>query len=158
MDELIAYRQELLSAMERVISELSTIVADTRLKAWYRSGEKTQHTPHSTLVHLWLLEAKEFALNIRRINDEETPLLVLFDDKAWMRSHYRPKESPRIILQEFATLRMQELDWLRRLSSASWSRTARHPWWGVHTLQWWVELQLESSHQHVSELSGLLGT
>jgi hypothetical protein len=158
MDELIAYRQELLSAMEGVTSELSMIVADTRLNEWQRSREKDLPTPHYTLVHLWLLEAKEFAINIRRINDEETPLLVLFDDKAWMRSHYRPKELPRIILQEFATLRRQELDWLCQLPTASWSRTARHPWWGVHTLQWWVELQLENSRQHVGELSRLQGT
>jgi hypothetical protein len=157
MDELIAYRQELLSALERVVSELLIIVKDTPFKEWYRPIGHDLHTPHYTLVHLFVLEAKEFALYIRRIHDEETPLLVLFDDTAWMESHYRPKAQPRIIMQDFAHLRNQELKWLRELPPATWSRTARHPWWGVHTLQWLVELQLEYSRQHLSELSRLLG-
>jgi hypothetical protein len=158
MDELIAYRQELLSALERGVSELSTIVKGSPIEEWYHTIESNLHTPHYTLVQLWVLEAREFALNIRRINGEETPKLALFDDAAWMERHYRPKERPRIILQDFSNLRKQELEWLRELPPASWSRTARYPWWGMHTLQWWVELQLEYSRQRLSELSHLLGT
>jgi hypothetical protein len=156
MDELIAYRQELLSALERVISELSTIVGGASSKKWHRITEIDLHTPHQILAHLWGLEASEFAPYIRRINDEETPLLALFDDKAWMARHYKPKDQPRLITQDFANLRWLELNWLRQLPPSGWSRTARHPWWGVHTLQWWVELQLEYSRQHLSDISRLL--
>jgi hypothetical protein len=156
MDELIAYRQGLLAASEEVISGLSRIVMRTSFKDWHRKTGGDLHTPFYYLVHLWVLEAREFALNIRRINDEDTPLLINFDDEAWMKSHPQPKERPRNILLDIGTLRSQELDWLRQLPAASWSRTARHPNWGVHTLQWWVELQLEYSHQHLSLLSRLL--
>ena len=154
----MAYRKELLSALEREISELSAIVEGTSFKAWHRKIGSDLHTPFYALVHLFVLEAREFALYFRRIYDEDTPLLVAFDDEAWMKDHPRPKESPRIIMQDFAHLRKQELKWLRELPIASWSRSARHPWWGLHTLQWWVELQLDYSHQHLSEISRLLGT
>jgi hypothetical protein len=158
MDELIAYRQELLSALERLIFDLAGLVKRTPFKDWHRKVESDRHTAHQILFHLWTLEAGEFALYFRRINDEETPQLPVFDDAAWMKKHYQSKEKPRNILSDFTNLRLMEIDWLRRLPVASWSRIARHPSWGVHTLQWWVELQLEYSRQHLSDLSRILGT
>ncbi|OGN94586.1 MAG: hypothetical protein A2Z71_05595 [Chloroflexi bacterium RBG_13_50_21] len=149
----MAYREELLLSMENVVSDLSQIVARISNKDWHRAAGRNIHTPHAILVHLWLLDAKEFALNIHRIYDEEAPLLGLFDSSVWMKNNYRPKENPKVILQEFAALRKLEINWLRELPPAGWSRTARHLHWGVHTLQWWVELQLEYSHQHLDELS-----
>lgn len=153
MDELIAYRRELLLAMENVVPGLSRIVTGTAFKDWHRKIGSDLHTPFYTLVHLWVMEAKEFALNVRRIYDEDTPLLAVFNDGAWMESHSRPKERPRNIMLDFAHLRRQELDWLCELPPAGWSRTARHPWWGLHTLQWWVELQLDCSRQHLNDLT-----
>jgi hypothetical protein len=158
MDELITYRQELFLALEKIIPELARIVNGTPFNEWHRKTVSDLHTPFYTLVHLWVLEAKEFALNLRHIYEEDTPLLTFFDDEAWMIDHYRPKERPRDIVQDFAHLRRQELDWLGELPAAGWSRTARHPCWGVHTLQWWVELQLEYSRQHLSQLSHSLDT
>ena len=156
MDELIVYRQGLLFALEDVVSELFKLVGDTSPKDWHRTTEGTKHTPHAILVHLWLLEAKEFALYIRRINDEEMPTLPSFNDAAWMKTNYKPKDKPWVILREFGDLRKMEINWLRQLPAAGWSRTGRHPKWGVHTLQWWVELQLEYSHQHLDELAHAL--
>ena len=153
MDELIAYRQKLLLALESVVPELSRIVAGTAFKEWHRKIGSALHAPLYTLVHLWVLEANEFVLNVRRIYDEDTPLPAAFDSIAWMKSHSRPEELPGNIMQVFTHLRQQELNWLRELPPAGWSCTARHPWWGVHTLQWWVELQLECSRQHLSDLT-----
>ena len=158
MDELAAYRQELLLAMEKVIPELYRLVDRMPSKDWHRKFGDDLHTPFYTLVHLWLVEAREYAINIRRIYTEDTPLLAAFDDQAWMDAHPRPKERPRNIVQDFATLRRQELDWLRQLPSAGWSREGRHPHWGVRTLQWWVEQQLDCSLQHISRLSRSFGT
>jgi len=156
MDELTPYRQELLSALERVVSELSKKVADTLSSNWYHISGGNVHTPHYTLAHLRALEAREFAIQIRRILDEETPLLSIFDDQVWMASHYKPDEPVQIIMEDFANLRKQVLNGLFNLDPADWSRTARHPWWGMHTLQWWVELQLDYSYQHLREIYHLL--
>src|SRR4030042_1779043 len=153
MDELISYRQELLSAFEQVCSDLAVLVRKTPFKDWHRKVVNEHHTAHQILVHLWTLEASEFALYVRRINDDDAPLLPLFNDAAWMNTRYQAKEKPRNILSDFINLRSLELDWLRQLPPASWSRIARHPRGGGHPLQWGGELQLEQSRQHLSDLS-----
>lgn len=156
MDELVAYREDLLSALEGVVNELSKTVAGIPSSAWHLSIDLASHAPHYILAHLRELEAQVFASQLRRILDEDTLLLPIFDDEAWMASHYRSEEPALIIMEDFVNLRKQEINWLRKIPPAGWSRTARHPWWGVHTLQWWVELQLDYSYNHLRELSPLL--
>ena len=156
MNELTAYRQELLSALEGAVAELSKTVATIPSSDWQFPYKLGAHTPHNTLAHLLALEAQVFSTLLRRIVDEEHPLLPLFDEIAWTGNHYEPGRLPQAILEEFTHLRRQEVNWLRSLPPESWSRTARHPWWGVHTLQWWVELQLDYSQQHFAELAAYL--
>lgn len=155
MEELVAYRLELLSALSGVVNEFSKIGAAIPSNAWHLPFGQAAHTPHYTLAHLREVEKQEFGFQLRRFQDEDTPLLPLFDDTAWMASHYEPGESAQVILEEFSDLRKLEVNWLRDLSPEGWSRTARHPKWGVHTLQWWVELQLDYSHQHLGELAAI---
>jgi hypothetical protein len=155
MEELDAYRQGLLSALEGVVNELSETIAGIPSSKWHWPFGLDSHTPHYTLAHLCVLETQVFMIQLHRILDEETPLLPVFDVEVWMESHYKPEESVLNIMQAFSTMRKQELNWLLDLPPASWSRVARHPSWGVHTLQWWVELQLDYSYQHLRELSHL---
>jgi hypothetical protein len=156
MDELVAYREDLLTALDSVVTDLSKTVAAISPDEWQLPYELGTHTPHYTLTHLREFEAHVFGPLLRGIVDEDTPILLLFDDNAWMASHYEPGKPAQVILDEFIYLRSQESKWLRTLPPVAWSRTARHPWWGVHTLQWWVELQLDYSHQHIAELATFL--
>jgi hypothetical protein len=156
VDELLAYRQGLLSGLEGVIPELSRIAAAMPANTWQLLSEQGAHTPHYTLTHLRELEAQVFNTQLRRIVDQSVPILFAFDDIAWMASYYDSKKPAQIILEEFTFLRQQVIQWLQILPQASWSLSARHPWWGVHTLQWWVELQLDYSHQHLSALAAFL--
>jgi hypothetical protein len=156
MDGIVAYREDLLSALEGVVIKISQIVAGIPSSAWHLSFGQYSPTPHYTLAHLRELEAQVFGNQLRRILDEETPLVPVFDDDAWMTNHYQPEEPALVIIEDFVNLRKQELNWLRNLPPAAWSHIARHPWWGVHTLQWWVELQLDYSNQHLRELSPLI--
>jgi len=103
------------------------------------------------------VEAQIIAVRIRRILDEEEPDLPLFDDEAWMADHYDPAEPVQAILEAYASLRQQELTWLRDFPSVAWNRTARHPWWGVRSLQWWVEQCLQTARQHLQELQKYFG-
>ena len=73
----------------------------------------------------------------------------------WL-SHYKPEKPAQVIFEEFSELRKQEVNGLKSLPSEGWCHTARHPWWGVHTLQWWVELQLDFSNQHLADLAAFL--
>jgi DinB superfamily len=156
MEELNAYRKDLLAALEGVVEKLFQVAAAMPSGAWHKSLGSDGHTPHYTLAHLGELEAQVFVVRLRRILDEESPLLPLFDDEAWMLTHYKPDEPPQSIIEDYARLCQEELGWLRDLPPAAWNRTARHPWWGVHALQWWVELELEYAHQHLSQLTANL--
>jgi len=156
MDELLAYRQGLISGLEGVITELSRIVAAMSANTWQLSSEQGAHTPHYTLTHLYEFEAQVFTPLLRSIADQGVLLLPLFDDSAWMASHYESEKPAQVIFEEFTYLRRQEIQWLQALPRASWSLSARHSWLGVHTLQWWVELQLDLSHQHCSALAAFL--
>lgn len=156
MDELNTYREELLVALESVVGELAKIVAGMPDRQWNQPIDPAGHTPHYRLFHLRILELEIFTTQLPRFLIEDTPTLPAFDSEGWMEEHYSPRESPSAILEELSQLRHQELAWLRDLSPAGWSRVGRHPWWGLHTLQWWVELQVDYSHQHLKQISALL--
>ncbi len=153
MEELAAYRAELLSALEGVLADLSQVVAQIPSGRWHLQGVEDTRTPHYILFRLCELETQVFASQLTRLITEEHPDLAVFDDDAWMADHYCTDEPPTAILEEVVRLRRRELDWLKRLSPADWSRSARHLWWGEHTLQWWIELQLETSQRHLKLLA-----
>ena len=110
------------------------------------------------LAHLRALEAQAIALRLRRILDESEPYLPLFDDDGWMAANYDPSEAVTSILDDYARLRQEEMAWLKDLPPAAWNRTARHPWWGVRALQWWVEQACWSPRQHLEQLQNKPGS
>ena len=156
MEEITAYRQQLLSGLLAVVNDVTQVVLALPPTAWNASLELGSSTPHYTLAHLRELEIQVFNLPLHRFLIEDTPALLLFDDISWMEENYDPAEPASAILDEFSNLRRLEVDWLRALPLQGWSRIARHPWWGVRALQWWVELQLDVSHQHLRELAAFL--
>ena len=157
MEELLVYRQNLLTSLDRVVTELRQAAAAIPTSAWHTPLAPGQYTPHQVLAHLRALEAGAIAVRLRHILDEQQPYLPLFDDDGWMAVHYDPSEPVTAILDDYARLRQQELSWLRDLPSAAWNRTARHPWWGVRALQWWVEQALLIARQHLEQLTPTAG-
>ncbi len=153
MEEIMAYRAELLSALESVVNELARLAFELPSHSWDQPFSPDGRSPHYVLYQLRAWEAHFYTIQLRRMLAEENIMLPLFDDSAWMAPHYNPAESPGEIINEIWALRQQELGWLRKLSPQEWSRTGRHPWWGAHTLQWWVEQQLEYSRQVVKQLA-----
>ena len=155
MEEIIAYREDLLKALGDVVEGLSETVARLPALAWHQSIRPGESALHFILFHLRELEAQVYTRQLPRFLAEDNPTLPVFDDQAWMAIHYRPDEPAASIMTGLCRLRSSELEWLRRLPPTGWSRMARHPWWGVHTLQWWVELQLEDSFNHLKRLPAL---
>jgi len=155
MQELAAYRNGLLSALEGVIPELSSLVEAFPSRVWQVSKKPGAHTPRYILAQMCALDVYTFG-SLLSIVDNDVPLLPLFDEIAWMSGQYAQGKPAQVFLEEFIQLRKQEVHWLRSLSPECWSRTARHPWWGVRTLQWWVERQLEHSLQHIAEITSFL--
>jgi hypothetical protein len=153
MEELLAYRQNLLTSLEEVVTGLRQAAAAIPAAAWHTPPAPDQPTPHQVLAHLRAIESQAIVVRLRRILDESEPYLPLFDDDGWMAAHYDPNEPVQSILDDYASLRQQELSWLRDIPSAVWNRTARHPWWGVRALQWWVEQCLLVARQHLEQLA-----
>jgi hypothetical protein len=156
MEEITAYRQQLLSALLDVVNDVTRVVKAFQPADWNAPPRLGTSSPHYTLSHLRELEIQVFYQPLHRFLIEDTPQLLLFDDVSWLAENYDPAERVTAILDEFSNLRRLEVDWLRALPAQGWSRTARHPWWGVRTLQWRVELQLDVSHQHLRELTARL--
>jgi hypothetical protein len=158
MEEILAYRQELLAALEDDITRLARAEAGIKSQDWHHRLNGDQPSPHYNLACLWVEESQGYSVNIQRILDEDMPLLASFDTQTWMAVHYDPDVPAHLIIEDFATLRQWEVGLLCGLAPASWSRASRHPHWGVHTLQWWVEYQRDNSHQYISRLTALPDT
>jgi hypothetical protein len=153
MEELMAYRENLLSALESVVSRLSKTVANLTDANQEHAELSESNTPHYILFRLREVEIHVFSQQLPRFLAEICPILPVFDEQSWMADHYHPDEPITAIMEKVAKLRHDELAWLNGLPVSSWSRLARHPWWGMHTLQWWVELQLDYSFQHLKLLT-----
>ena len=153
MEELYAYRKNLLASLAGIVAELQQTAVSIPANAWHTPPAPGQPTPHHTLAHLRAVEAQAISVRLRRILDESEPYLPLFDDDGWMAAHYDPAEPVQSILDDYARLRQQELTWLQDLPPITWNRTARHPWWGVRALQWWVEQCLLVARQHLEQLA-----
>jgi hypothetical protein len=158
MEELVAYRLDLLSALRSVSKALAAAASHLPDSIWHAPIQPGQPTSHYLLFHLWALEAQVFSPHLTRIVKDQPLNLPIFEEEAWMAIHYCHDQPISAILDDLLKLRYAELEWLGNLQIESWSRVARHPWWGVHTLQWWVELQLEYSTQCLRQLTSVKGS
>ncbi len=138
-----------------MVDELSAIVASLPIELWHQPVDPGADTPHYILQHLLGLEARQFSSQLPHFLASEPGDLEIFDAQAWMAANYTPEEPASSIMEQLRDLRLKELAWLHSLPVDGWSRIARHPWYGEHTLQWWVELQLEVTLQYLAQLRGL---
>jgi hypothetical protein len=156
VDELPAYRKALLSALGCDIEQLRHIASGVPVQGWFRSGETGEGTPHYQLFHLWIVDNREFSVQVNRIMGQEIPLLEIFDADSWTASHYSPDTPIHLMIDSFSASRLAEIAMLEAASPADWSRLSRHPRWGVRTLQWWVERQHEVTLHDLHELGRCL--
>jgi hypothetical protein len=150
MDELLGYRQNLLNRLDSIVGELRAAASALPPEAW--NQPLNGQTRHWWLAHLRAIEDQALSMRLRRIRDEYCPYLQLFDDGAWMAAYYDPHEPPESLLAGYARLREEELEWLQVMAPSIWNRTARHPWFGVRTLQWWGERCLSYAREHLGYL------
>lgn len=158
MEELNAYRKDLLSALEEVNSDLYRLMSILPEGVWRKPSGEDAKSPHYRLALLRALDCEVFPINIHSMLSGEASVLEPFHMENWEADQYQLGEPLGDILDDLADHRKQEVTLLRSLSSADWSKSARHPWYGKRTVQWWVELQLDVSHQMVNELSHLRGS
>lgn len=152
MDQLKEYRQLLLKRYAAIGDELEQALAQIPIESQHTSLEGTQWSVHQIISHLRDSEAQAYLPRLERTLNEEMPVLERFDGTTWMREHYRPDEPTPAILADYRALREKELVRLESLPPGGWCRKARHPGWGVRTLQWLVEHSLAYTEMHLKQI------
>lgn len=150
--ELQEYRQRLLARFAGLVGDLELTVQQISSSAWHLPIDGTNWTAHQIMAHLRDTEKLAFLPRLARILAEDLPAWERFDRSTWVENYYRPEEPMPEILADYGDLRAHELARLKNLPPEAWSRLARHPSWGMRTLQWLVEHGLAYSEEHLRYL------
>jgi hypothetical protein len=152
MEELYQYRSRLLQRLEEIIAEMRTAATSLEAEDWGKPLAGSGMTPHRLLAQMRDNEERVFHERTRRVLSENTPFLPLISEEAHPDA-YDPNEPPQKITTSIARLREQQLEWLRPLQPTEWNRSGRHPWFGLRTLQWWVEKGLLLTEERLKLLA-----
>jgi len=152
MQELEMYRERMITHWREVVPHLEEAAARIPPEGWHAAPTSGGMTCHQALAYLYDMEAQVIAPAIRiLLTAAETPLPPCPDMRAWL-AQYRPADAPQDILQAYAHLRETEAGLLFRNGAPPWSVQARHPRFGVRTLQWWVEASLLHARRQLRRL------
>ena len=152
MEELLEYRQRLLERYADSVDELALLLS--RFPAERRDTllDQNDHTLIQVVTHLRDTEAQIFLPRLERILLEDP------SQPGDLAQGVLSERTARIggllgdVLKDYARLRSRELALLRDIPEKAWSREARHPVWGMRTLQWWVEHSLAHAGEHIRKL------
>ncbi len=150
MKELFAYRERMLRHWQEAVPALDALVRRIPATRWHAVSPRGGWTCHQVLAHLRDVEAQVIAPSIRVLLSGTGGLLPSCPkDDAWLRM-YRAGESPENIFAAYTKLRSDEARWLLDGENPPpWNAVARHPQFGVRTLQWWVEASLQHARRHL---------
>jgi hypothetical protein len=107
-------------------------------------------TPREIVHHLADSEAMAY-IRLRRLVAEDDPLIQGYDEPEWARRlHYdRPVEPSLTVLKG---VRAASLDLLRALTPEEWERTGTHSESGTYTVDTWLGIYAEHSHEHADQI------
>ena len=111
------------------------------------SGEWTARE----IVH-HLADSESMAyIRLRRLIAEDDPVIAGYDEPEWARRlHYeRPIDASLAVVR---AVRTASLELLRALASDEWSRTGTHSEGGAYTVERWLAIYAEHSHEHADQL------
>ncbi|HCC78610.1 MAG: hypothetical protein A2X25_09850 [Chloroflexi bacterium GWB2_49_20] len=150
MEELLEYRQRMLNKLAEAPGLVETAVFN--IKDQTQPLEAGGWNIHQVVAHMRDVNQHVYLLRLHRIIDEENPMFENFDGEAWMAEHYQPLEPIRNLVSEFREQCRSTADWLRSLPLEAWNLPGKHPSFGKHSLQWWVERTLAHISEHLAQL------
>ncbi|MDX5371677.1 MAG: DinB family protein [Pseudomonadaceae bacterium] len=109
------------------------------------------------LCHVRDIEVEGYQLRIRRILEEDNPLLLSLDGEAMARERRYAEAEPETVLAEFRRARRETLALLGALDEAQLRRPARFEGYGELTLRSLVHYLCSHDQQHLAGLQWLLG-
>jgi uncharacterized damage-inducible protein DinB len=153
MEELLAYRQLLLSRYVYIVGELEEALQQIPPAEWLAPLDEQGWSAQRVIVHLLDAETQCFTPFIECLLAEECRSLSGSLSISQPAGQEQPSMSLLSLLAELRNLRQQQASQLRVLPPEAWNRIARHPAVGLRTLQWWVEQSLVHCVQHFRQLS-----
>jgi hypothetical protein len=148
-DQLFDYRVRLLARLENQPAEVAALLAALPESAWHRPRGPAGRSLHQLVAHVRDLETMAFLPRLRRILNEDRPVLEPFPSHDWSDGDYWPGEPMTNILAGWAQARAEMLDLLPAASQTAWNRTGFHPPSGQRTLQWWAERIHNHAREHL---------
>ena len=153
MDQLLEYRQQLLSRLETTAREFREAVETADNPTVPREADSW--SVHQIAVHVRDVEKMVYGLRIRYSLKEDNPLFENFDGEAWMAEHYDSSEPLVSILEELVSSVQMTVTRLRGLPPEAWRRESRHATYGGgFTTQTWVERSLAHIEEHLKSVTG----
>jgi hypothetical protein len=112
-------------------------------------------TAREVAHHLADSEATAY-VRLRRLIAEDDPLILGYDEPEYARRlHYdRPIASSLTVLRG---VRDASLSLLESLTPAEWERTATHSESGVYSVDRWLEIYANHSHDHANQIRAARG-
>ena len=115
-----------------------------------RRPSPDEWTPREIVHHLADSESMAY-IRLRRLIAEDDPFIQGYDEPTWARRlHYdRPIQPSLTVL---AGVRASSFDLLRSLSADEWERTGTHSELGEYTVDKWLGIYAEHSHEHADQI------
>jgi hypothetical protein len=153
MDQLLEYREQLLSRLEAAAREFREAVETATQPNIPREADGW--SAHQIAVHVRDVEKMVYGLRVRYALKEDNPLFENFDGDAWMAEHYDSSEPLASILDELVGSVQATAARLRNLPLEAWTRPSRHVTLGDGlTTQTWVERSLAHFEEHLKTVRG----
>jgi len=152
-DQLLDYRRQLLTRLERQPAEVADMLAGFPEPEWFRPRALEGRSLHQLMAHVRDVEQLAFLPRVRRILTEDRPTLEPFTSHDWSDADYQPAEPLTHILARWSQARAEVLDLLPAPDHSGWSLTGFHPPSGQRTLQWWAERIYNHVRQHLPAAS-----
>lgn len=150
MDELLEYRQRMVKKIAEAPEKLEAAIV--QIKDHTQPLESDGWNLHQVIAHMRDVNKHVYLPRLHRIMVEDNPMFENFDGDAWMAENYQPQEPILEVIAEFKEQCLSSANWLKDLPHVAWNRPGRHPSFGKHSLQWWVERTLAHINEHLTQL------
>jgi hypothetical protein len=149
MDELL----QQLAATPKMLAHLVVEATEEALD----TGAADEWSPRLVMAHLRDDEMFVMRVRLERLLGEHEPVLVDFDEKAWVGWRNRGRDRREHLLGDFALQRQASMNILQGLRAEDWDRGGRHEVSGPLTVRSWVEHWLHHDREHVAQIERGLG-
>jgi FMN phosphatase YigB (HAD superfamily) len=140
-----------LAVLQSTPAALETRSANFSTSTWKTSSEINEWTPVEILCHLRDVDQEVNLPRIRRILEEDNPLLAGIDTDDWAITRAYSTQSGPDAMRGFMQARMNILNILMGLPSEAWQRPCRHTIFGRTTLAELVNFMATHDRNHIQQ-------